>query len=68
MNKDILIAQMQNLNALIKSQESLVRRLALKKGCEAARERAEETLDELNDKFIMLVNRATELVNNESSI
>jgi hypothetical protein len=68
MTHDIIIAQMQNLNARIKSQESLVRRLALKKGAEATRERAEETLDELNDKFIMLVNRATELVNNASSI
>lgn len=68
MKHDLIIAQMQNLNKLIKSQESLVRRLALKKGAEATRERAEERLDELNDKFIALVNEATALVQNSSSI
>lgn len=68
MTHDIIIAQMQNLHARIKSQESLVRRLALKKGAEEARERADETLDELNDRFIALVNKATALLENSSSI
>lgn len=68
MTNDILIAQMQYINRLIKRQEALIERLATSGSSDALREKAEEHLDDLNDQFIALVNEATAMTKNASSI